>query len=295
MCGLNGVECLGARALRPLDPPRVPAPRDLCYVQNFDDAHRPKLLDLPPGQGPRLADAMSSLVRRLHRALEKAPERSWGRPGRLLEGTLPAIMDRVRLSRRGSMARPVEEKPREHPPRRGRGLRRELLPPDSALAAAPVVVERMPHSVESLRLDRPARHRRPGPRAPLHGDPRRLPPRGGRRRADPNAADFYSLSAPWTLLKNCLKYGTLQIEDSDPNNPSRSGGLKPDAIPVRVKVILLGDFDLYDHLYEVDPDFREIFKIRVDFDSEVSLTSRVLRREYPGLSRGPAGRTTSGP
>jgi len=75
------------------------------------------------------------------------------------------------------------------------------------------------------------------------------------------------------MLKSCLKYGTVQIEDTDPSSPSRTGGLKPDPITVRVKVVLLGDYSLYDHLFETDPDFSEIFKIRVDFDSEVPLSS----------------------
>ena len=98
-----------------------------------------------------------------------------------------------------------------------------------------------------------------------------------------NAADFYSMPTAWTLLKSCLKYGMIQMDDSDAPGSSRSSGLRPDPIPIQVKLVLLGDFALYDHLFEVDPDFREIFKIRVDFDSEVDLTARVLRKEYPAF------------
>ena len=286
VCGLNGVECLGAletyvRSIRLESRPT----RDLCYVQNFDDAHRPKLLDLPPGQGPRLAEAVSSLVRRLHRALEKAPERSWrGKARKILDEAMPEVTRRFDVPAVAAWLARWKRSILEN-------IHHAVVEDydvncfqrTQPSAAAPVVVERMPHPSNLFGW---IGRRAIGDQAPA---PHFTEIRGGSLlEADGgvlilNAADFYSLSAPWTLLKNCLKYGTLQIEDSDPNNPSRSGGLKPEAIPVRVKVVLIGDYDLYDHLYEVDPDFREIFKIRVDFDSEVSLTSRVLRREYPGL------------
>jgi ATP-dependent Lon protease len=85
------------------------------------------------------------------------------------------------------------------------------------------------------------------------------------------------------MLKACLKYGTLLIEEVDAQGSARAGGLKPDPIPVNVKVILVGDYLLYDDLFESDPDFVDTFKVRVDFDSEVTRTSRVLKREYPAL------------
>jgi predicted ATP-dependent protease len=286
VCGLNGAECLGSleayvRSLRLAARPT----RDLCYVQNFHDGHRPRLLDLAPGQGPRLAEAISSLVRRLHRALGKAEERSWRNKAKgILDASMPEVVRRFDdpevaswLSRwKRSLLENIHNAAVED-------YDVNCFRRTQTGSTAPVVVERMPHPSNLFGW---IGRRAIGDQAPA---PHFTEIRGGSvLDADGgvlilNAADFHSFSSTWTLLKNCLKYRSLQIEDSDPNNPSRSGGLKPDPIPVRVKVVLLGDFELYDHLYEVDPDFREIFKIRVDFDSEVPLTSRVLRREYPGL------------
>jgi predicted ATP-dependent protease len=43
--------------------------------------------------------------------------------------------------------------------------------------------------------------------------------------------------------------------------------LDPEPIPLNVKVVLIGERLLYYLLYEFDPDFRELFKVAVDFES----------------------------
>jgi lon-related putative ATP-dependent protease len=52
-----------------------PAPADHCYVNNFADARRPRLLRLPAGRGAGLRDAMRHLVEELRTALPAAFER----------------------------------------------------------------------------------------------------------------------------------------------------------------------------------------------------------------------------
>jgi predicted ATP-dependent protease len=42
------------------------------------------------------------------------------------------------------------------------------------------------------------------------------------------------------------------------------GGLKPEPIDLKVKVILIGDYETYDLLYSYDEDFKNIFKIRAE-------------------------------
>jgi predicted ATP-dependent protease len=48
--------------------------------------------------------------------------------------------------------------------------------------------------------------------------------------------------------------------------------LEAEPIPLDVKVVLVGDRLLYYLLYEFDPDFRELFKVAVDFDASVDRT-----------------------
>jgi lon-related putative ATP-dependent protease len=52
-----------------------PTPPDWCYVNNFDDPQQPRRLQLPPGRGAVLADAMKKLVAELRAALPAAFER----------------------------------------------------------------------------------------------------------------------------------------------------------------------------------------------------------------------------
>src|SRR5690606_11802566 len=98
-----------------------------------------------------------------------------------------------------------------------------------------------------------------------------------------DANDLFFAPGAWATLKNCLKYGSLEIQDGDPSAPARTGIIKPEPIPTRVKVVLVGDYHLYDYLFENDPDFQEIFKIRSDFQLETDLTPRLLKSDFPGF------------
>jgi len=51
-----------------------PVPSDWCYVNNFDDTHRPNRLELPPGKGLQLRDDMEQLVEELRNAIPTAFE-----------------------------------------------------------------------------------------------------------------------------------------------------------------------------------------------------------------------------
>lgn len=46
-------------------------------------------------------------------------------------------------------------------------------------------------------------------------------------------------------------------------------GLKPEPVKIREKVILIGDYETYDALYNYDEDFKNIFKIRAEYEPVV--------------------------
>jgi DNA polymerase III delta prime subunit len=52
-----------------------PTPSDWCYVNNFEQPHKPRVLQLPPGQGAALRSDMESLVQELRTAIPTAFER----------------------------------------------------------------------------------------------------------------------------------------------------------------------------------------------------------------------------
>ncbi len=71
----------------------------------------------------------------------------------------------------------------------------------------------------------------------------------------------------WPALKQTLANQKLEIEEP----AARMGymvtkSLRPEAIPFKAKVILLGDPYAYDVLYAMDKDFRELFKVKAEFD-----------------------------
>ena len=72
----------------------------------------------------------------------------------------------------------------------------------------------------------------------------------------------------WDGLKTALKTGNAVIEE-----PGERMGfitaktIKPDPIPLDIKVALIGTPMLYQLLYRLDPDFKELFKVKADFDT----------------------------
>ncbi|NLM48397.1 MAG: AAA family ATPase, partial [Epulopiscium sp.] len=84
------------------------------------------------------------------------------------------------------------------------------------------------------------------------------------------AKDVLNNSYSWEAIKRVLKTKEVTIENlRELMGLTAVSSLKPEPIPVSVKVILIGSTYLYDLLYAYDEDFRKLFKIRVDFDSEM--------------------------
>lgn len=81
-----------------------------------------------------------------------------------------------------------------------------------------------------------------------------------------NAEDVLLESKVWPGLKRALKYGRVQIQTIE-SAVFGGGALKPEPIPLQVKVVLIGDRHMYDLLYRYDHDFPKIFKVLADFDA----------------------------
>lgn len=84
------------------------------------------------------------------------------------------------------------------------------------------------------------------------------------------AKDVLSNLQAWEALKRVLKTKQLTIENMrEQMGLVAVSGLKPESIPVDIKVILVGSSYLYQMLYELDEDFSKLFKIKADFDEEM--------------------------
>jgi ATP-dependent Lon protease len=83
-----------------------------------------------------------------------------------------------------------------------------------------------------------------------------------------NVYDALSEPLTWRALKDCLKRGELEIEAYDPLGLFGTTTLKPEPMQIQTRVVLTGPNYLFQLLYFLDEDFREIFKVRADFDFE---------------------------
>jgi predicted ATP-dependent protease len=79
-------------------------------------------------------------------------------------------------------------------------------------------------------------------------------------------------------LKRALATGELAIENvAETYGLVPTAGLRPEPIPLHVKVVVVGDSYLYSLLYRYDPDFRELFRVKADFEVDVPRTAENVR------------------
>jgi predicted ATP-dependent protease len=84
----------------------------------------------------------------------------------------------------------------------------------------------------------------------------------------------------WDSLKRCIRTGDIRIEDvMEQYRFMTVVSLKPEAVPLRSKIILVGTPWIYYLLYYQDPEYRKLFKVRAEFDSMVSRSPEVMN-EY---------------
>lgn len=88
-----------------------------------------------------------------------------------------------------------------------------------------------------------------------------------------HARDLFAHPGAWQAIKRTLRFGVISIEDGeDAVALPASAALRPEPIPVKMKVILIGDPETYAMLQALDPEFSELFKVRADFDRSIPHT-----------------------
>ena len=91
-----------------------------------------------------------------------------------------------------------------------------------------------------------------------------------------NALDVLVEPGVWQDLKRTLRTGLIDIQTYEPLFGFSVASLKPEPIEINVKVIMIGEAELYNLLYFRDDDFKKIFKIRADFDFEMPKTKGTI-------------------
>ena len=85
-----------------------------------------------------------------------------------------------------------------------------------------------------------------------------------------NANDVFKTPAVWESLKRILKTRQGYIEDmGEQYSLLPTSGLRPEPIPLDIKVVLIGNDEIYRLLNAYDEDFEKTFKIKAEFDHEM--------------------------
>jgi lon-related putative ATP-dependent protease len=89
----------------------------------------------------------------------------------------------------------------------------------------------------------------------------------------------------WEALKRSLQTKSLQIEDMPEESGFGTTSLRPQPIPLEVKVILIGGYETFELLQNHDSRFNKIFKVRADFDQEVAASPENVQRYAQFIAR----------
>jgi lon-related putative ATP-dependent protease len=89
----------------------------------------------------------------------------------------------------------------------------------------------------------------------------------------------------WESLINALKSEQIVIEDpSEKLGFGATKSLRPEPVPLNIKVVLIGLPSHYQLLYNMVDDFRKLFKVKSEFDSQMDRTPENIERFLGFLS-----------
>lgn len=83
--------------------------------------------------------------------------------------------------------------------------------------------------------------------------------------------DLLMEEGAWPYLKRVLQSGKIELQTPPTGNHIPSL-LKPQSLPAKLKVVIIGGENSYDFLYQEDPDFQKLFKVCAEFDSVMPRT-----------------------
>jgi len=93
------------------------------------------------------------------------------------------------------------------------------------------------------------------------------------------AKDIVTNGICYEALKKALRVKELNIENTaDQRSSMVMVSLKPEPIPLDLKVLLIGDANIYHTLLAMDSDFRKLFKIKVEFEDDAPRTNENMQK-----------------
>jgi len=92
-----------------------------------------------------------------------------------------------------------------------------------------------------------------------------------------NALDLLRNIFSYDALKRAVRNREVKIEDVwEQYRLVATTAMKPEAIPLDVKIVLIGNPEIYYLLYNLDEEYRELFKVKADFDHRIDRTEESI-------------------
>jgi predicted ATP-dependent protease len=82
----------------------------------------------------------------------------------------------------------------------------------------------------------------------------------------------------WDSLKRALKNARIEIESPQQDASFNAATLKPEVVPLNLKVILIGSRLSYSLLQSLDSEFDELFRVLADFDEVIPLSADTVQQ-----------------
>lgn len=93
------------------------------------------------------------------------------------------------------------------------------------------------------------------------------------------ASDLLANGICYEELKRVLRIKEIAIDNTMEQRTSMAMiSLKPEPIPLDLKVILIGNANIYHTLLSMDSDFRKLFKIKVEFEESAPITEENVNK-----------------
>jgi predicted ATP-dependent protease len=274
----------------------ISVPSDWCYIYNFDDPRKPKAIELIAGKGYELQKNMEWFINQSKESLEKAfsnkdysamLERARAVDPliqmledlyeettlvtRFLQDVKKDILDNISIILEDELdPRIINEIWIRY--------KINLLIDNSGLQGAPVIIEPHPtHNHLFGYLEKKVSMGYLSTDFSLIRSGSIHTANGGFLVLSVN--DLFSNPYVWASIKRILKEGIIEIEDTpEPMEYITTKVLIPEPIPFTGKIIVLGDPSSFYSLSQLDTDFKELFKVKADFDSTIDWTNNTVNK-----------------
>jgi ATP-dependent Lon protease len=98
-----------------------------------------------------------------------------------------------------------------------------------------------------------------------------------------DAGELFQDPSAWRGLKRAVKSGWIEVQSAGSTTPGSS--LRPEPIRTTFKLVAIGSSGLHAHLVECEPEFAEVFKVKVGLEPEVPRSDASVDAVAGGLLR----------